>query len=109
VCNCVAPLACLWRRVRFNQLALVLIAALVTIGMWFERFVLVVTSLAHNYDPAKWGSYTPSIVEIALTIGFFGWFALLFLVFIKLFPSVSVAETMEAEHAAARSEGDVHD
>jgi molybdopterin-containing oxidoreductase family membrane subunit len=94
VCNSVAPLACFWRRVRRSRVALIAVSALVTIGMWFERFLFIVTSLAHHYDPANWRNYTPTLREIAICLGGFGWFLLLFLAFIKIFPSMSVAETL---------------
>jgi Ni/Fe-hydrogenase subunit HybB-like protein len=103
-CNSLAPLACFWRRVRRNLTALVTISALVSIGMWFERFLLIVTTLAHHYLPQNWGNYRPTVPEVLICLGGFGWFFMLFLLFIKIFPSMSVAETMERQHAAAHLE-----
>lgn len=100
-CNTVVPLACFWRRVRRSLPAMIVISAVVTIGMWFERFVFIVTTLAHGFDPAAWRSYTPSLRELGICLGGFGWFALLFLLFIKIFPAMSIAETMQGQHAAA--------
>jgi len=99
VCNCLVPLLAFWRRVRRSLGWMVFIGIAVTVGMWFERFMFVVTSLAHHYDPFAWGAYVPTVREILLCTGGFGWFGMLFLVFIKVFPSVSVAETMQGLHA----------
>jgi Ni/Fe-hydrogenase subunit HybB-like protein len=100
VCNTVAPLACFWKRVRRSLPAMIVIAVLVTIGMWFERFVFIVTTLAHSFDPAAWRTYTPSLRELGVCLGGFGWFLMLFLLFIKVFPAMSIAETMQGEHKA---------
>jgi molybdopterin-containing oxidoreductase family membrane subunit len=108
-CNGLAPLACFWVRVRRSLPALVVISVLVSVGMWFERFLFIVTTLAHHYNPANWGHYTPTWPELLICLGGFGWFLMLFLIFVKVFPSMSVAETMQHEHAlalAARSPGD---
>ncbi len=99
-CNTVAPIACFWRRVRRSLAAMIAISIAVTIGMWFERFLFIVTTLAHNFDPASWRTYTPSLRELGVCLGGFGWFFLLFLIFIKVFPSMSIAETMQGQHAA---------
>jgi Ni/Fe-hydrogenase subunit HybB-like protein len=107
VFNSVAPLACFWSRVRRSLPALIFIAALVTVGMWFERFLFVVTTLAHNYDPLSWGNYAPTIPELLICLGGFGWFAMLFLLFVKIFPSMSVAETLQVHYATARGESEV--
>jgi Ni/Fe-hydrogenase subunit HybB-like protein len=103
-CNSVVPLACFWGRVRRSLPALVAISALVTIGMWFERFLFIVTTLAHHYLPQNWGHYAPTVPEVLICLGGFGWFVMLFLLFIKIFPCMSVAETMERQHAAAHDE-----
>jgi Ni/Fe-hydrogenase subunit HybB-like protein len=102
-CNSAAPLACFWGRVRRSLPALVIISVLVSVGMWFERFLFIVTTLAHTYLPQNWGLYRPTVPEVLICLGGFGWFFTLFLLFIKIFPSISVAETMEREHAAAHS------
>ena len=105
-CNSVAPLACFWPRVRRSLPALIVIAALVTAGMWFERFLFIVTTLAHNFDPQGWGNYTPTVPELLICLGGFGWFAMLFLLFVKIFPSMSVAETLQVHYATAKGESE---
>jgi molybdopterin-containing oxidoreductase family membrane subunit len=98
--NSVAPLACFSGRVRRSLPALITISVLVSVGMWLERFMFIVTTLAHAYLPQAWGNYTRSLRESLICLGGFGWFFMLFLLFIKIFPSMSVAETMQGEHAA---------
>ncbi len=102
--NSVAPLACFWSRVRRSLPALLAIAVLVTAGMWFERFLFIVTTLARNFDPQNWGNYRPTAPELLICLGGFGWFAMLFLIFVKVFPSMSVAETLQVEYAAPAGE-----
>jgi Ni/Fe-hydrogenase subunit HybB-like protein len=106
-CNSVTPLACFAGRVRRSLPALIVISVIVTVGMWFERFLFIVTTLSHSFDPQNWGHYVPSGTELLVVAGGFGWFFLLFLLFIKIFPCMSVAETMQAEHAAAAAHAEV--
>jgi len=95
-CNSVVPLLLFFKRVRTDLRMLFVISILMNIGMWIERFVLIVSSLAHSFDPAEWsGMYHPTWVEVAITAGSFAWFFLLFLLFVKNFPVVSMAELKE--------------
>lgn len=103
-CNSVAPLAFFSRKVRRSLPALVVIAFLVSVGMWFERFLIVVTGLAHNFDPHQWSGYVPSPIEIGIVAGSFGWFSMLFLLFIKVFPCVSISETKEMAYLEQRAD-----
>jgi molybdopterin-containing oxidoreductase family membrane subunit len=95
-CNAVIPLLIFFRRVRKSVAALFTIAMFVNLGMWFERFNIIVTSLAHEYFPHGWGLYSLSWVEWGILVGSFGWFFLLFLTFVKVLPSVAVAEVKES-------------
>lgn len=95
-CNSIIPLSLYFKRVRHNIKALFIVSIFINIGMWFERFVIIVTSLAHEFVPHSWGSYKISLTEIAITAGSFGWFLMWFLLFIKLLPSVSIAEVKES-------------
>jgi molybdopterin-containing oxidoreductase family membrane subunit len=94
-CNCGGPLLLLVRKVRTTTLSLLVICIAINIGMWLERFNIVVTSLAHDRLPFDWRVYVPSWVEWAMTFGAFGWFFFLFLVGLKLLPPVSIAELKE--------------
>jgi Ni/Fe-hydrogenase subunit HybB-like protein len=95
ICNCVAPLPWYFRKWRTNPWSLFIISIFVNIGMWFERFNIVVSSLSHNFDPATWWYYTPSAVEMGIVLGSFGWFSFWFLLFIKVLPAVAIAEIKE--------------
>jgi molybdopterin-containing oxidoreductase family membrane subunit len=68
------------------------IAVFVNVGMWFERFVITVTSLSRDYLPSSWAYYTPTLTDGAILIGSFGLFFTLMLLFTKTLPVVSIAE-----------------
>jgi molybdopterin-containing oxidoreductase family membrane subunit len=106
--NCVGPISLLVRRVRATTWSLLVVCLGVNVGMWLERFNIVVTSLAHDRLPFSWRVYTPTWVEWAITFGAFGWFFFLFLVGLKLLPPVSIAELKEeaGHHAAAPGAGE---
>jgi molybdopterin-containing oxidoreductase family membrane subunit len=92
LCNVVVPQFFWLRRVRQSLWAAWIIAVLVNVGMWLERFVIIVVSLSRDYLPSSWGSYTPTWVEIAMLIGSFGVFFSLFLLFCRYLPMVAMAE-----------------
>jgi molybdopterin-containing oxidoreductase family membrane subunit len=95
-CNVIAPLP-LWRwKIRNNAIALFCISILINIGMWFERFNIVVSSLQRDFNPANWGQYTPTPVEFGITLGSFGFFFTLFVLFTRAMPSVAIAEVKES-------------
>ena len=101
VCNSAVPLVLVARRVRTNLPALFAVAVVVNVGMWLERYVIVVSSLAREFNPANWtGLYDPTWVEWAITAGSFALFGLLFLGFVKLFPPVAMHEIKEQAEAA---------
>ncbi len=95
ICNSVLPLTLFLRRFRRNLVYLFVVSIFVNIGMWLERFVIIVNSLAREYDPYAWGTYTPSFVEIGITLGSFGLFFLLYLIFLKVLPVLSITELKE--------------
>ncbi|RMF84863.1 MAG: hydrogenase [Nitrospinota bacterium] len=93
--NTVVPLFFFFRRIRTSPFWLFGFSLLINIGMWFERFIILVTSLAHEYIPFTWGLYKPTWVELSITAGSFAWFFLWFLLFAKLLPVVSLTEVKE--------------
>jgi Ni/Fe-hydrogenase subunit HybB-like protein len=104
-CNCLGPLLLAFRKVRHSIPSLLAICIAVNVGMWLERFNIVVTSLSHDRLPFTWRLYAPSWVEWGMTFGSFGWFFFWFLLSLKLLPVVSVAEMKEElAHAAHRGE-----
>ena len=94
-CNALLPLLLFVRRLRRSLVFLFVLSLLVNVGMWLERFVIVVCSLARDYDPYNWGNYLPSPVEFGITLGSFGLFFAAFLVFVKTLPVLSITELKE--------------
>ncbi len=94
-CNVLVPQALWFRRIRANVPALFIIALVVNLGMWLERFVIVVTSLHRDFLPSSWGMYYPTFWDWATFVGTIGlFFALLFL-FIRVLPMISIFEMRE--------------
>ena len=94
-CNVLAIQVLWFRRVRTNALALFVIALIVNIGMWLERYMIVVTSLHRDFMPSSWGIYQPTIWDIATFVGSIGLFFTLFLLFIRVLPMISIYEMRE--------------
>jgi len=94
-CNCVSPLILFWKPARTNPVILYVVSILVLIGMWFERFNIIVPSLGHDFYPATWGIYVPTLTDSTIIVGSFAWFFILFLGFIKLMPALSIVEVKE--------------
>jgi Ni/Fe-hydrogenase subunit HybB-like protein len=91
-CNVFAPQLFWFKRVRTSVLAMFVISILVNIGMWFERFVIVVTSLHRDYLPSSWGYFKPTWVDLLTLTGSFGLFLTLFLLFVRFLPMISMTE-----------------
>ncbi len=91
-CNVVSPQVFWFRRCRQDVRIVWAVALLVTIGMWFERFVIIVTSLHRGWLPAQWHMFYPTIVDILTFAGTFGIFMTLFLLFMKFLPIFPMAE-----------------
>jgi molybdopterin-containing oxidoreductase family membrane subunit len=100
--NTVVPLAFFFKRARTDIKILFAISILINIGMWFERFVIIISSVAHEFDPYSWGVYYPTWVEIGIMVGSFGLFFFLFSLFVKFLPVVSLTELKEALPAPRR-------
>jgi len=91
-CNCVIP-QILWVPKFRRWWPTIMIAAMaVNIGMWFERFVIVVTSLGSDFMPSAWADFAPTWVDIGMLVGSFGLFFTFFLLFLKFLPTVAMAE-----------------
>ena len=91
-CNVFIPQLFWFKKIRTNIPAMFVISIFVNIGMWFDRFVITVTSLANDFLPSAWDYYSPSIFDISLLVGSFGLFFTLFLLFIRFLPMISMAE-----------------
>src|SRR5207244_1673034 len=102
VCNFVVPLSILSIRRLRTITGCAVAASAVLVGMWLERFLIIVPSLGHKYLPYSWGSYRPQPVEIIITISTFAAMALLYLLFAKLVPIISVWELKVGAEPAVR-------
>jgi len=91
-CNCIFPLAFWSKKVRYSIPISFVICLLINIGMWFERYNIIVSSLSEDFLPGSWGHFEPTLADITITFGSFGWFAFWFLIFCKFFPLVSLSE-----------------
>ena len=91
-CNVICPQLFWFKKIRTNMIYVFIISIFVNIGMWFERFVIIVTSLHRDYIPANWAYYSPTWVDIWQFIGTFGLFMTLFLLFIRFLPAIAISE-----------------
>jgi molybdopterin-containing oxidoreductase family membrane subunit len=92
-CNIAIPLTTLWfAKIRRNVAALFVISLIVQVGMWLERFVIVVTSLHRDTLPSSWGMYYPTVWDWATFAGSIGLFLTLFFLFIRFLPMISIFE-----------------
>jgi Ni/Fe-hydrogenase subunit HybB-like protein len=101
VCNSVVPLLFFLKRVRRSIPWLIGISILINIGMWYERFVIIIGGVAHDFLPNAWDTYSPSAIEYGILVGSFSLFFFLFLLFVKHLPSVSMTEMKEAARKGA--------
>jgi len=110
-CNVISPQLLWFKAIRSNLLLVFLLSIVVNIGMWFERFVIIVTSLHRDYLPSSWADYSPTIIEILTLIGSFGLFLTLFLLFCRFLPMIAIAEVKGVlAHGRTQSSRDVgHD
>jgi molybdopterin-containing oxidoreductase family membrane subunit len=92
LCNVVVPQALWSARVRSNVFALFIIAIIVNIGMWLERFIIVITSLHRDFLTSSWGMYLPTFWDWATFIGTIGLFLALLFLFIRFLPMISISE-----------------
>ncbi|MBA2671223.1 MAG: polysulfide reductase NrfD [Gemmatimonadetes bacterium] len=93
--NAIIPQLLWFKKIRMNMNAFFLISILVNIGMWYERFVIIVPTLARSFEPWVFLNYHMSLTEAAIMMGSFGWFFMWFLLFLRFLPSLSIAEIKE--------------
>ncbi|OMP78792.1 MULTISPECIES: NrfD/PsrC family molybdoenzyme membrane anchor subunit [unclassified Chitinophaga] len=91
-CNVITPQVFWFRKMRRNIVVTFVMSIIVNIGMWFERFVIICTSLYRDYLPSSWSYYRPSWPEVGFYMGTFGLFFTCFFLFAKYFPVIAVAE-----------------
>jgi len=103
-CNVITPQLFWSRKLRRSLTASFIISIFVNIGMWFERFVIIVTSLHRDYLPSSWLMYSPTWVEIGMYIGSLGLFFTLFFLFAKFLPVIAVAEVKSIYKTSSEEE-----
>jgi molybdopterin-containing oxidoreductase family membrane subunit len=91
-CNVISPQFFWFKKLRTNPIVVFLISIVINIGMWFERFVIIVTSIHRDYLPSSWAMYQPTWVEIVEFVGTFGLFFTLFFLFVRFLPVIAMGE-----------------
>ena len=92
LCNVISPQLFWFKKIRTSIAATWILSIVVNIGMWFERFVIIVTSLHRDYLPSSWAMFTPTWVDVSVFVGSIGLFFTLFLLFLRVLPSIAIAE-----------------
>jgi Ni/Fe-hydrogenase subunit HybB-like protein len=104
-CNCVVVQALWSRKVRTSPLALFVIAGFIQVGMWGERFMLIITSLHADFLPSSWRTYTPSWIDWTILGGTIAFFLFLFVIFLRFVPFIPISELKELRRELAKRAG----
>ena len=110
-CNVITPQFFWFKKIRSNLWFVWILSCFINVGMWFERFVITVTSLANDFLPSSWGYYSPSMVDIFTFFGTFGFFSVLFLLFVRFLPLLAFGEIKAVSPRSdvhAHHEGEAH-
>jgi len=108
-CNVLAPQVFWSKRMRTSIPVMFVVTIFINIGMWFERFVIIVTSLYRDFIPGSWGSFEPTWIDICLYLGTFGLFMTLFLLFVRWIPMIAIAEVKYTLPQAHPTHDDHHE
>jgi len=113
ICNLVIPALFWFKRIRTNIIATFIIALVINIGMWFERFDIIVINIARDYLPSGWTMFKPTIIDVGVFLGTIGFFSVLFLLYARTFPVIAQAELktilkISGETYKAKDEEDEH-
>ncbi|MCZ2110301.1 MAG: polysulfide reductase NrfD [Dehalococcoidia bacterium] len=113
-CNVISPQLFWFKKIRTNVKVMFVVSIFVNIGMWFERFVITVTSLHRDYLPSSWNYFRPTIIDVSTFVGSFGLFFTCFLLFLRYVPMIAAAEVKatlpEADaHAHDHAHDDAHE
>jgi molybdopterin-containing oxidoreductase family membrane subunit len=107
-CNVIAPQFFWFKRFRQSIPAMFILSIFINIGMWFERFVIIATSLHRDFLPSSWGYFTPTWVDIGTFVGTMGLFMTLFLLFLRFLPAIAIAEVKGVLHDQIQAEKGGH-
>jgi molybdopterin-containing oxidoreductase family membrane subunit len=91
-CNCMIPQVLWFRRVRGSSLALFLVSLVILLGMWLERYMIIIISLSRDFLPSSWGMYSGTVWDYATFVGTIGLFLTLLFLFIRFLPMISISE-----------------
>lgn len=91
-CNAIAPQVFWFKKARRNVWILFAVSIIINIGMWFERFIILISSLAEDFLPSSWTAYSPTLVDIGIYVGTFGIFICGMLLFIRYIPIIAINE-----------------
>jgi molybdopterin-containing oxidoreductase family membrane subunit len=91
-CNVITPQLFWFKKFRTTPWIMFIVSIFVNIGMWFERFVIIITSLSRDFLPSSWAYFKPTWIDIGMFVGSFGLFFTLFLLFIRFMPMVAISE-----------------
>ncbi len=108
-CNVMIPQLFWFKKIRTTPWMMVVVCIFVNIGMWFERFVITVTSLCADFLPSSWAYFRPTAFDIMMLIGSFGLFTTLFLLFCRFLPLIAISEVKNVIPETHHEHGDGHD
>jgi molybdopterin-containing oxidoreductase family membrane subunit len=103
-CNCVVPQVLWSKKIRTTPVVLWIVTILIQIGMWFERYMLIVTSENRDFLPSSWHLYLPSAIDLAIITGTISFFLFLFLLFLRFVPFIAISELKEMRHKIVEEE-----
>jgi len=104
VCNALIPQLFWFRKIRRNWIGLLSISLIINIGMWLERYNIVITSLSKDYLPSNWVSYSPTIIDIGVFVGTIGLFGTGVLLFMRYIPMMAISELKSVAHIGTKKE-----
>ena len=104
ICNAIIPQLFWFKKIRRNWVSLLLISLIINLGMWFERFNIVITSLSKDYLPSNWVSYSPTFIDIGVYVGTLGLFAAGILLFVRYIPLMAISEIKSVAHIGNKKE-----
>ncbi len=105
LCNILTPQLLWFKKVRRNIPALFVMSLIINMGMWLERFVIVVISLTRDFMPSAWGRYSATIWDYATLVGTLGLFTMLIFLFVRGLPAIAISEMRELVHQDSHGEG----
>jgi Ni/Fe-hydrogenase subunit HybB-like protein len=104
VCNAIVPQLFWFRKIRRNWIGLLSVSLVINIGMWLERYNIVITSLSKDFLPSNWVSYSPTMIDIGVFVGTIGIFGTGVLLFMRYIPMMAISELKSVAHIGTKKE-----